>query len=143
MPPVRRQIEVHAPPSAVAAQWSHFVDAALTGSQKLACDELACVDAVHSGLVSFEPAGGGQTTVVFDVAADGAGPPPEVVEQRVTRDLVVFKDYVERGGNQVGRPTRAEKKAMLDDADRHGHRQPQARISEQGETAAYVDQFPT
>ena len=143
MPPVHRHIEVNVPPTSVGASWSHFVDAVLTGAQKLACDELACVDAIHSGLVSFEPADGGRTSVVFSLEADGSGPSPEAVAQRMTRDLIAFKDYVERGGDYAGRPTRAEKKAVLEDRGRRGHGQPRPRTSEQGETAAYVDHFPT
>jgi hypothetical protein len=140
---IRHQIAVHAPPSETSASWSHFIDAVITGSQRLACDQLACVDAAHRGMVSFTPAGHGHTTVVFRLEAGGSGPSPAILEQLVTRDLVLFKDYVERGGHEAGRPTPAEKKALLDDEGRRRHQPARARIGERGETAAYVNRFPT
>lgn len=43
----------------------------MTGHQRLACDELAGVDAVRAGLVALEPVGGGsRTTVIFNVEAE-------------------------------------------------------------------------
>jgi hypothetical protein len=116
----------------------------MTGTQKLACDEFACVDAVRSGLVSFEPSAGGRTTVVFTLETeDSTEPSKEVLEQHVSRDLVVFKDYIERGGNQVGRPTKAEKKAILEDQGRHSHERLRRDISAEDETISYGDHFPT
>jgi hypothetical protein len=145
MSTVRRHIEVEASPSVALATWSHFVRWVMTGHQRLACDELACVDAVRAGLVTFEPVdGGARTSVVFTVDSDDEnGPPRSVLEQNVARDLVVFKDYVERGGNQVGRPTGAEKQAMAEDEERHTHQQLHRRIGAEDETIAYQDHFPT
>jgi len=56
---------------------------------------------------------------------------------------VLFKDYIERGGNQVGKPTRAEKQAMLEDEERHTHQQLHRRIGAEDEPVSYQDHFPT
>jgi hypothetical protein len=145
MSTVQRHIEVDASPSVTLATWSHFVRWIMTGHQRLACDELACVDAVRAGLVSFEPLDdGARTTVLFTIDCDDEnGPSQAVLEQNVARDLVVFKDYIERGGNQVGKPTRAEKKAMSDDEERRGHGQLHVHIGAEDEAIAYQDHFPT
>jgi len=144
MSTVRRHIEVAAPPSVALATWSHFARWIMSGHQRLACDELACVDAVRAGVVAFEPAEGGRTTVVFNLECDEEnGPSRAVLEQNVARDLVVFKDYIERGGNQVGKPTRAEKQAMVEDQERHSHEQLHRRIGAEDEPVAYQDHFPS
>jgi hypothetical protein len=141
MSAVRRHIEVQAPPSVALATWSHFVRSVMNGHQRLACDELACVDAVRAGLVAFEPVdGGGRTDVIYDEAN---GPSRAVLEQNVARDLVVFKDYIERGGNQVGKPTRAEEQAMAEDEERHTHAQLHRRIGAEDEAISYQDHFPS
>ena len=123
MSTVSRHIEVDAPPSVALATWSHFVRSVMSGRQRLACDELACVDAVRAGLVSFEPVNAGsRTSVIFNLECDEEnGPSREVVEQNVARDLVLFKDYIERGGNQVGKPTSDEERAMIEDEARREH----------------------
>jgi len=145
MSTVRRHIEVEAPPSIALATWSHFVRSVMNGKQRLACDELACVDAVRAGLVSFEAVNAGsRTDVVFKLDCDDEnGPSRAVLEQNVARDLVLFKDYIERGGNQVGKPTRAEKQAMLEDEERHTHKQLHRRIGAEDEPVSYQDHFPS
>jgi hypothetical protein len=145
MPTVHRSIVVHAPPSVALATWSHFVRWIMSGHQRLACDELACVDAVRAGLVSFEPVdGAGGTTVIFNIECEEeCGPLRDVLEQNVARDLVVFKDYIERGDNWVGKPTRAERQAMVEDQERHGHEQLHRRIGAEGEPVSYQDHFPS
>ena len=145
MSTVRRHIEVHAPPSVALATWSHFVSSVMNGRQRLACDELACVDAVRAGLVSFEPVNAGsRTDVIFNLECDEEnGPSREVLEQNVARDLVVFKDYIERGGNQVGKPTRDEEQAMAEDDERHSHQQLHRRIGAENEAVSYQDHFPS
>ena len=145
MSTVHRHIEVEAPPSVALATWSHFVRWVMSGRQRLACNELACVDAVRAGQVSFEPVGGGgRTTVIFSVECDEEnGPSRAVLEQNVARDLVVFKDYIERGGDQVGKPTRAERQAMIEDEERHTHEQLHRHIGAEDEPLAYQDHFPT
>ena len=144
MSTVRRQIQVAAPPSVALATWSHFVRWIMSGHQRLACDELACIDAVRAGLVSFEPVGGGRTTVIFNLECDDEnGPSRAVLEQNVVRDLVVFKDYIERGDNWVGKPTKAERQAMIEDEERHSHEQLHRRIGAEGEAISYQDHFPS
>jgi len=144
MSTVRRQIEVEAAPSVVRSTWTHFVQWILTGHQRLACDEFACVDAVRAGLVTFEPAANGHTTVVFQLETAEAGAPShEVLEQNVARDIVLFKDYIERGGNQVGRPTRQEKQAMTEDQERRSHDRLHRSIGSEDEAIAYQDHFPS
>ena len=145
MSTVLRHIEVDAPPSVALATWSHFTRAVMNGHQRLACDELACVDAVRAGLVSFEAVdGGGRTKVIFNLDCDDEnGPSRAVLEQNVARDLVVFKDYIERGGNQVGKPTRAEEQAMVEDQERHSHEQLHRRIGAEDEAVSYQDHFPS
>ena len=142
---VRRHIEVEMSPSVALSTWSHFVRWIMNAHQRLACDELACVDAVRAGLVSFEPvAGGARTDVIFSLECDDSeSPSREVMEQNVARDLVVFKDYVERGGHQVGKPTASEKRALIEDEERRGQQQLHRRISAEDEPVAYQDHFPT
>jgi hypothetical protein len=145
MSTVSRHLEVHAPPSVALATWSHFVRSVMNGRQRLACDELACVDAVRAGLVSFEPVNAGsRTDVVFNLECDEEnGPSREVLEQNVARDLVIFKDYIERGGNQVGKPTRDEEQAMAEDEERHSHQQLHRRMGAENEAVSYQDHFPS
>ena len=145
MSTVSRHIEVDLPPSEALAAWPYFTRWIMTGHQRLACDELACVDAVRAGLVAFEPVdGGSRTDVIFNVDRDEEnGPSLAVLEQNVARDLVVFKDYVERGGNQVGKPTIAEKKAMIEDQERRSHDQLHRHLGAEDEPVAYGDHFPT
>jgi len=145
MSTVSRHIAVDATPSVALATWSHFVRWIMTGHQRLACDELACVDAVRAGLVSFESVDGGRrTNVIFNLDYDDEnGPSRAVLEQNVARDLVVFKDYIERGGNQVGKSTRAEKQAMIEDEERHSHEQLHRRIGADDEAVSYQDHFPS
>ncbi len=145
MSTVSRHIEVNAPPSIALATWSHFVRSVMNGRQRLACDELACVDAVRAGLVSFEPVNNGsRTDVVFNLECDEEnGPSRAVLEQNVARDLVVFKDYIERGGNEVGKPTRAEEQAMAEDEERQSRQQLHRRIGAENEAVSYQDHFPS
>lgn len=145
MSTVRRHIEVEAPASAALASWSYFARWVRTSHRRLACDELACVDAVRAGMVAFEPAdGGGRTTVTFKVDCDEeSGPSCAVLEQNVARDLVVFKDYMERGGHEVGRPTRAQAQVMLEHEERHKHKPVQGHVGVEDETANFRNHFPT
>jgi hypothetical protein len=144
MATISREIEIDGVPSAVAPTWQHFIDSVLTGKQKLACSEVACVDAVQLGLVTFKPAPGGRTVVSFNltVPSDAEGPTEDDFALLVARDLVVFKDYVERGGHGVGQPATAEKKAMAGDDRRRGTRTARESAGADARTAAYRDQFP-
>lgn len=144
MPTIRREIEIAATLSATAATWPHFIDHVLVGSQKLACDELACLDAVHTGQVTFAPAGDGRTAVTFSVSDDPeGGVARSVLEQHVARDLVVFKEYVERGGHAVGDPTAIEEKALVKDEALHGDRPRHEKISTENDTTFWRHHFPT
>jgi hypothetical protein len=145
MSTVRRHIEVEAPPSVALATWSHFARWIMSGHQRLACDELACVDAVRAGLVAFEPVNGGsRTDVIFSLDCDEEnGPSRAVLEQNLTSDLLVFKDYIERGGDQVGKHTAADREAMIEDEERASHKQVHRHIGVEDETADFRHHFPT
>ena len=144
MSEVCRQITVEAAPPVAEAAWPHFVHSVLSGHQRLACDELACVDSVHAGLVSFEPAADGMTTVVFSLDTNGDDTvSPQVLEQNVTRDLVVFKDYVERGGASAGKPTASERREMQDREERKRHEPHADHVSRGYEAASNKDMWPT
>ena len=111
MSTILREIEVRGAPQDVGATWPHFIHWILVGHDKLACDAFACVSAVDSGDVVFEPLDGGERTrVVFrlDVPDEAPGPGHEELEHHMYHDLIVFKDYVERGGIEVGQPSHTE-----------------------------------
>jgi hypothetical protein len=140
MATIHQQIEVNAEPALVSSTWSHFIEWAHLGPGHLVCDELACVDAVRSGLVSFEPAHDGRTTVIFRLEEVAGGPAPEEIELRLGHDLVVFKDYVQRGGQA---PTRTDKIASEADADRKGDHPRHVRLSSEDDTTFWRSHFPT
>lgn len=111
MSTIVREIEVGGAPDDVGATWPHFIHWILTGHSRLVCGELACVSAVDSGNVSFEPVDEGRRTrVVFrlDVDPGEPGPGRDELERHVTHDLLVFRDYIERGGIELGNPSHAE-----------------------------------
>lgn len=144
MATISREIEVDAVPSAVTPTWQHFIDSVLTGNQKLTCSEVVCVDAVRLGLVTFRPSPGGGTIVSFNltVPSDDGSPSADEFSLLIARDLVVFKDYVERGGLGVGRPAPAEKTAMAGDDRKRGPRTARDSAGADARSAAYRDQFP-
>ena len=74
MATIQQQIEVAADPALVRSTWAHFIQWAHTGPGHLVCDDLACVDAVRSGLVDFVPAANGRTTVIFRMEEVEGGP---------------------------------------------------------------------
>jgi hypothetical protein len=144
MSELRRQILVEAAPSVTEAAWSHFIRWIISGHQRLACDELACVDAVRVGLISFEPAAGGWTTVVFTVDTNGDDTvPPQVLEQNMARDLVVFKDYVERGDDSVGKSTPSERRERQGREERKRHEPHADHLARGYEAASNKDMWPT
>ena len=145
MPTVQRTIEVDATPSVALATWEHFVRWVMSGHQRLVCDEFACVDAVRAGLVSFAPVdGGARTAVTFRLESDEEGAPPQAaLEQNVVRDLVVFKDYIEGAGNQVGVPTTSEKQAMRADEERRTHAQAHRSVHVEDASVPNRNSFPT
>jgi hypothetical protein len=140
-----RHIEVEAPPSVTESTWSHFVTSVRNGRLHLACDELVCVDAVKTGMVTFSPIEQAGTMVEFTFEMDGNGetmPDPDVVGQNMARDLVVFKDYVERGG-EYGRPTANELREMNGREERSRHEAHRDHISRGYEDASNkADMYP-
>ena len=107
MATIQQQIEVAAEPALVSSNWGRFIQWARTGPGHLVCNEVACVDAVRSGLVDFVPAAGGaQTTVVFRMEAPADAPSPDELQRRLRPDLVVFKDYIDAADWFVARSPR-------------------------------------
>jgi len=143
MATIQQQIEVAADPALVRSTWSRFIEWAHTGPGHLVCDDLACVDAVRSGLVDFAPAAGGRTTVVFRMDEVGNGPSPDEIKRRLGRDLVVFKDYVERSGLVDRKPTVAEETAAEIESDRRGDQPRHTRLSSEEDTTFWRSHFPT
>ena len=143
MATIQQQIEVAADPAHVRSIWVHFIEWAHTGPGHLLCDELACVDAIRSGLVDFVPATNGRTTVIFSLDGIQDGPDPAEVKRRLGHDLVVFKDYVERSGLVMRKPTGAEEAAFEIEADRKGDPPRHVRLSSEGDTTFWRSHFPT
>ena len=143
MATIQQQIDVAADAALVRKTWSRFVQWAHTGPGRLACDELACVDAVRAGLVDFVPASGGRTTVVFRLDEQEEGPSPSELRRQLGHDLVVFKDYVERRGPSGRGPSQAEEAALETESVRRGDRPRHVRPSSEGDTTFFSSHFPT
>lgn len=110
---VQRTMTVDAPAQAVRASWQTFVDEILAASERLACDQLMCVDAAAAGLVTFEAAGSETTLVTFRVPTDRAtltdvenGALRSAIDDRLRQDLIRFKDYVETDGTAAAKRAR-------------------------------------
>ena len=95
---ISREIRVAAPLADVSARWKHFIDWVLVGCSRMVCDELACLNAVDTGKVTFSPDGGEATRVVFtlEVPDDVSDARRTEVQHHIDHDLVAFKDYIER-----------------------------------------------
>jgi hypothetical protein len=119
---ISRHVDVLAPLSVAEANWPHFARWVLTGHEKLACNEFVCADAEASGSISFEPLMPDKTRVHFEMTPpdDQDQLPVDEIERRIMHDLVVFKDYVERGGVDAKHPTPEEKAALRREAEAHG-----------------------
>jgi hypothetical protein len=143
MATIEQQIEVAADPALVRSIWSRFIKWAHTGPGHLVCDDIACVDAVRSGLVDFVPATGGRTTVVFRVHDVQNGPQLEEIKRELGHDLVVFKDYVERSGLVDRKPTIVEATAAEIEAHRRGDQPRHSRLSSEEDTTFWRSHFPT
>lgn len=143
MATIQQQIEVAADPVLVRSTWARFVQWAHTGPGHLLCDELACVDAVRSGLVDFVPTTTGRTTVIFRIDEVEGGPPPEEMRRELGHDLVVFKDYVERSGLVKRKPTETEAAALDIEAGRKGDAPRHVRLSSEDDTTFWRSHFPT
>jgi hypothetical protein len=140
---IQQQIEVAEEPAFVRSTWDRFIQWAHTGPSRLACDELACVDAVRAGLVEFVPAHDGRTRVIFRVDEVPEGPPPREIKRQLAHDLAVFKDYVERSGLIRGQRTEAEEAASAIEAGRRGDRPRHVRLSSEQDTTFWRSHFPT
>jgi hypothetical protein len=143
MATIHQQIEVAAEPALVGSAWNRFLEWVHTGPGHLACDELACVDAVRAGMVSFAPAERGRTTVIFRLEAMEGGPSPEELKRRLGHDLVAFKDYVERSGLATNKSTAADESALELEADRKGDTPRHVRLSAEDDTTFWRHHFPT
>ena len=149
MATIQQQIDVAADPAFVRSTWDRFIQWARTGPGRLACSELACVDAVRAGLVEFVPARPGGTTVIFRLDAGSGGVSGEELERQLGHDLVTFKDYVERSG-LVERdwlpgqaPAATERVAVEVESGRRGDKPRHTRLSGEGETTFWHSHFPT
>jgi len=144
MTTIRREIEIEAAPADAQATWEHFIQWVLNGSRKLVCGEFACVSAVDSGNVSFEQGSTG-TKVAFqlEVPDDELAPARDDLERHITHDLLVFKDYIEQGGADGGKPTSAQEIVLEHDADRKGDRPRHVKLSAENDTTFWRSHFPT
>lgn len=143
MATIQQQIDVAADADHVRQTWSRFVQWAHTGPGRLACDELACVDAVRAGLVDFVPAPGGGTTVVFRLEEQDGGPSPLELRRHLGHDLVVFKDYVERRTPSGRGPSESEEVALETEAARRGDPPRHAQPSSESDATFFSSHFPT
>jgi hypothetical protein len=96
MPAIRQSIEVAAHVEHVRAAWPYFLQWVLVGSRRFSCSELACVDAVASGAVSFQSVGN-HTTVTFELEREGDLGlfQEEQLSHDLSHDLMLFKHYME------------------------------------------------
>ena len=143
MATIQQQIEVAAEPALVASNWGRFIQWAHTGPGHLVCNDVACVDAVRSGLVDFVPAAGGRTTVIFRMERPEDGPSPEELQRQLGHDLVVFKDYIERSGLVDRKATDTERAAFEIESDRKGDKPRHTRLSSEDDTTFWRSHFPT
>jgi len=143
MATIQQQIEVAGDPGVVRRTWTRFITWAHTGSGRLACDEIACVDAVRSGLVDFVPAAEGRTAVVFRMEEPEVGPGATELRRQLGHDLVVFKDYVERSGLAARRPTEPEEIAAERESGRRGDKPRHGRPSGESDSTFLHSHFPT
>jgi hypothetical protein len=143
MATIQQQIEVAAGPDFVRSTWGRFIQWAHAGPGHLLCDQLACVDAVRSGLVQFRAASNERTTVIFRIEEVERGPGPDELKRRLSHDLVAFKDYVERSGLVDRKPTETEEAAFEIEAVRKGDKPRHVRLSSEDDTTFWRSHFPT
>jgi hypothetical protein len=99
MPTVHRSIEIPAPRAAVQDAWDHFLHDVLIGKRRLACDDVACVSAVDSGVVGFEALDGDRTRLTLSIPLSVEEPDEarELVGHKASHDLIVFWTYLDSG----------------------------------------------
>jgi hypothetical protein len=111
---VSRSIEVPAGRADATHAWDQFIESVLIGRRRLACDDVACVSAVETGVVTFEPVDDAHTRLTLNVPlsteeSDGA---KELLEHKMSHDLVLFWSYLD--GDFVtehGRPSADERRS--------------------------------
>jgi hypothetical protein len=143
MATIQQQIEVADDPALVASSWARFIQWAHTGPSRLLCDEVACVDAVRSGLVSFAPTASGRTRVIFRLDEPEEGPSRVDLKRQLGHDLVVFRDYVERSGLADRKPTETDMVASEIESGRKGDKPRHTRLSSEDDTTFWRSHFPT
>jgi hypothetical protein len=128
MSDVRRSVDVPAPLDEVAEAWEHFLNGVLTGKRRLACDEIACVNAVEIGAVGFEMSESGGTRVTFKATLpddlyddDRLTAERELLDGNIARDLVLFWDFIESGDYRRERATHDTALAQHEDELRRTH----------------------
>jgi hypothetical protein len=132
MTTISKSIDVPAARAEVAAAWTRFIDSVLVGRLRLACDELTCVDPAGAELAGFEDLGDGRTRVSVTVPAGDDEPAgtTELLEHKVSHDLVLFWDYIDSGEYRRDHPSSAEDRAAIREDLRHGRLKPQDGRSE-------------
>lgn len=119
---IRKSIDVPGNRGAVAGAWAAFIHSVLIGRRRLACGELACLDPVGRELVGFEAVDDSVTRVNVAIPAgaalgDGAA---DLLAHKVSRDLVLFLDYVESGEYEREHALEAAAATGLKEDVRHG-----------------------
>jgi hypothetical protein len=119
---IRKSIDVTAASGETAEAWARFIDSVLVGRRRLACSELTCVDPVGSELVGFEDLGGGHTrvTVTISVGDDEPAGTAELLDHKVSHDLVIFWDFIDSGAYRRDHPSYADDSAAVREDLRQG-----------------------
>lgn len=140
MTTISRDIHVDASPQRVREAWDPFIEKMLGGPMRLACDELACTDAMRDGLLTVTPAAEGGTSVAVRLeSGDAPGPADETIGQRIVRDLILFKDFVETG-EEADRQVR---KAEAEEDARREHKPPGLHpVHADDDKATFAKHFP-
>ena len=140
MATIHQQIEVDAEPAPVGSTWSRFIEWAHRGPGTLSVTSSPASTPCAPGS-SFRAAPAGRPDHRrLPPGGVAGGPPPKEIERRLGHDLVVFKDYIERGSQA---PTGTEKIAAEVDADRKGDHPRHVRLSSEDETTFWRSHFPT
>lgn len=97
MPGIRQSMQVAASADHVRAAWPSFLQWGRVGPRRLTCSEIACVNAVEVGKVTFDGDAADSTTVVFEVELrdDDRAISEEELAHSMWHDLLLFKEYVE------------------------------------------------
>ncbi|MGO8683619.1 MAG: hypothetical protein ACLQUT_03430 [Thermoleophilia bacterium] len=127
---IRQHIDVDAPRSAVESMWAYFVHWVITSHAKLACDDLVCIDVVHSSHINFDDITEGRTRVVFELeAADNSSVPLSDIESRVVHDLEAFQEYIAHPEGDSKQLLVAERAAREGEAGVRRHREQDSNLA--------------